>query len=364
MKNFVISNLQDSSILSLNDMRDTIKIDPEYQREGGIWSLDKRQLFIDSLINKYDVPKFYFHHLAEEHSLEGKNYSIIDGRQRLEAIWDFLDGKFALADNVEYIEDPAVDIRNLTYAELAKHHPRIATRLNGRTLTVIVVSTSDLDFIEDMFTRLNEAAPLNAAEKRNSFGGPLPRATRDLVKMPFFEDRIRIAPTRYRHHDLVAKMLYLEFCLQMNGEVGDTKKSTLDAFYKSLADDPDSEVQPIVAQVQDTVTAMAKVFVSKDTLLKSSGTIPVYYVFFSMLGTRGQLNNVDRRKLLSFEQAREANRQLFAMEQEGVNRGFLEYDELSRSSNDAAAIDKRVTMLEDFVLAPDDAPELDLTRID
>jgi hypothetical protein len=41
MTDFIISNLQDASILALNDMRDVIKIDPEYQREGGVWSLER-----------------------------------------------------------------------------------------------------------------------------------------------------------------------------------------------------------------------------------------------------------------------------------------------------------------------------------
>lgn len=39
---------------------------PEYQRESGVWSKSKQQLFIDTLLNGYDVPKLYFHDLRDD----------------------------------------------------------------------------------------------------------------------------------------------------------------------------------------------------------------------------------------------------------------------------------------------------------
>ncbi len=71
--------------------------------------------------------------------------------------------------------------------------PKIHARFTGRTLSIITIRTNDLDLIEDMFSRLDEAVPLNAAEKRNAFGGPLPPLIRDLVKDDFFADRVAIS---------------------------------------------------------------------------------------------------------------------------------------------------------------------------
>lgn len=349
MNGFIISNLQDSSILSVNDMKDSIKIDPDYQREGGIWNLETRQLFIDSLLNKYDVPKFYFHHLAGKHKVEPFVYSIIDGRQRLETIWDFIEGKFPLSDNFVLLDDPSTNIAGLTYLEIAKNFPRLATRLNGRTLTVIVVSTEDIDFIEDMFTRLNEAVPLNAAEKRNSFGGPLPRVTRALVERKFFKKQVRIPPTRYQHHDLVAKILYLQWYLSKQDKVPDTKKATLDEFYREFSGKTDRSVSALVKSVNLTMTEMEKIFVDRDVLLKSTGTIPVYYLLFAVFRGVGEVGKIERKTLLRFEKARVDNRAKYAAEEEGVDRKLLEYDDLARSSNDAAAIVTRLNTLVDYV---------------
>ena len=55
--------VQHSTILSTYSERDEIIVNPEYQRKGGVWTTEKKQLLIDSILNKYDIPKIYFHQL-------------------------------------------------------------------------------------------------------------------------------------------------------------------------------------------------------------------------------------------------------------------------------------------------------------
>ena len=56
-----MAEIQQSTILYLYSDRKHIKIDPEYQRMGDIWTIEKRQLLIDSILNGFDIPKIYFH---------------------------------------------------------------------------------------------------------------------------------------------------------------------------------------------------------------------------------------------------------------------------------------------------------------
>ncbi len=77
--------------------RAAIDDSPPYQRESGVWSREKQQLFLDSLLNNYDVPKLYFHDLRGKH--HKFNFAVIDGKQRLHAIWDFLNDGIRLADD-------------------------------------------------------------------------------------------------------------------------------------------------------------------------------------------------------------------------------------------------------------------------
>jgi len=345
LTSFTISNLQDASILALNDMRDVIQIDPPYQRVGGVWSDSKKKLFIDSLLNKYDVPKFYFHILTGKYAHRKYEYAIIDGRQRLEAIWEFVNGDFPLSNDFVYLEDTSIKAAGLTFKELAKEFPRLLTRFNSRSLAVMVVAADDIDFIEDMFSRLNEAVPLNAAEKRNAFGGPLPKITRRLADHQFFPTRVSFSNSRYRHIDTATKFLYLAKNLIEDQEFADTKKASLDDFFKSNVDSEPRIFREWVSATNRVMSAMAQTFVAGDTLLKSPGTTTVYFCLFLLLATENSRKSVSRKSLLEFEASRAANRAKFEREEKGVNFKLIEYDELAQSSNDAAAIRYRCEVL-------------------
>jgi hypothetical protein len=350
MAKFEISAMSDSSVLGLVDMKDSIEIDPDYQRPGGVWSLNKKQLFIDSLINRYDIPKFYFHHLIGEHAADGMRYAIIDGKQRLQAIWDFFDGEFALSRDFVYADDMDIIAKHLKYNQLADKFPRLISRLHARTLSVQTVLADDLDFIEDMFSRLNEAVPLAAAEKRNAFGGTLPKLFREFSQHPFFTSKIKVSATRYRHHDLVAKLVYLQF----KGEFVDTKKASLDYFVKSAKKDDfdQSRLDSALKSVGPALDVLEGLFVDQDELIKSTGMIVVYYMLVSKLIEEGKSIDFGRGEIVDFEDLRRRNRELFASVEEdveGVDFKLIEFDELAQSSNDGSAIQRRYELLRDHL---------------
>lgn len=342
-QDFEIAPLQDASVLSLDDLKDAILVNPDYQRDGGIWSIAKRQLLIDTLLNKYDVPKLYFHRLVGEHKRSGYSYSIIDGKQRLESIWGFLRNEFPLSNEFSFLEDPSIDLRGKYFKDITELNSRISTRLYSRSLSVMVVSTDDIDYIEDMFTRLNDGAPLNSAEKRNSFGGPLPKLAREFSQHEFFAKRVRFPPTRYRHLDVAGKFIWLADSMVKSKEVADTKRATVDAFFIGAKQKSESEFDETKKFTQLSLDRMAEVFGNKDALLKSSGSLPVYFLLF--MDAVGDASGVTRSDLQQFEDERSENRERFKNERGGVNFKLLEYDELLQSSNDAASILSRLNTL-------------------
>jgi hypothetical protein len=86
------------------DQKDNIDLDPLYQRRAQLWSERDREFLIDSILNGYDVPKIYIADftfgLTKLHSTN-KRYSVIDGKQRLGAIFDFFENKLRLAEDFE-----------------------------------------------------------------------------------------------------------------------------------------------------------------------------------------------------------------------------------------------------------------------
>jgi len=72
-----------------------INFEPEYQREF-VWNLEDKVSLIDSIFSNVDIGKFTFLHYDDQRWTEtGFGYEIIDGKQRLRAILDFYEDRFA-----------------------------------------------------------------------------------------------------------------------------------------------------------------------------------------------------------------------------------------------------------------------------
>lgn len=69
-------------------------VNRRYQRKL-VWTLDEKQRFVDSLRAGYPVPLFL---LTETPANKGIVYEIIDGMQRLNAIFSFLEGEYQIGD--------------------------------------------------------------------------------------------------------------------------------------------------------------------------------------------------------------------------------------------------------------------------
>src|SRR5947209_6429955 len=61
---------------------------PEYQREKELWSQEAKIRLIDSIFKDIDIPKLYFN-LNDK-----KQYEVVDGQQRLWAIWEYLSNQY------------------------------------------------------------------------------------------------------------------------------------------------------------------------------------------------------------------------------------------------------------------------------
>ena len=141
-----------------------IKLDPEYQRRHR-WTLEISSGLIESLILNIPIPLVYISQdvdVDEEVSTEQSRYSVIDGQQRLTAISQFLENKFALT-GLSVLED----LNGSFYKDLP---PFLIRRLEERTIRCLRIdSTLDAQVKYDIFERLNSGSvKLEAQELRNA----------------------------------------------------------------------------------------------------------------------------------------------------------------------------------------------------
>src|SRR6266700_775646 len=353
MRPFRITRISepDNSAWRLYRTRDTIQTEPEYQRSSDIWTEEKQQLLIDTILNGFDVPKLPIYTFSRPLALNGKQYeyAIVDGKQRLESIWDFIDGKFALSQDFECLWDSSVKAAGMTYSELGKNYPDLRNALDSYGLTVVCIETDDLEIIEDMFSRLNEAVPLSAAEKRNAKGGPVPPAIKGLSTTAFFNQKVPFGNSRYRHYDLAAKFL---LSTEKN-KIVDTKKETLDRYILDwAAKAPRDQTLPFYATAVQILGDLAVVFTDKDRLLRQVGAVTLYFHLFRLARAGGWTAEIQRHKLDDFELARVQNRKI--VEQGGSGHSeLIEFDRYAQSSNDAYAVKIRLRTLLKRVLNRD-----------
>ena len=170
--------------------RSSINESAPYQREGAVWSDDQRGRFIDSLLNGYDVPKLYLHDLRGIHPT--KVYAVVDGKQRLHAIWDFVGGAYALGPDFVLEADPDPTTFGATPPGPGAHwdelDPAWRGAFLGTYLSVVLVQRATEADIDELFFRLNSGVPLTPAERRGTAAGRRARAGLSVVHGALAED--------------------------------------------------------------------------------------------------------------------------------------------------------------------------------
>src|SRR5438132_13242816 len=103
---FSVSQFDAKTLSWWYTQRDSIDMKPKYQRRGGIWSTANKAFLIDSILNDFDIPKLYlanFTYASSPLNEHNKQFAVIDGQQRLEAIFDFFENKFPFPTGFAYL---------------------------------------------------------------------------------------------------------------------------------------------------------------------------------------------------------------------------------------------------------------------
>jgi len=192
----------DLSLKSISDMvkNGAIDINPKYQRRLR-WDSKKESDLIESFIINIPVPPIY---LAED---EYGTYSVIDGKQRITAIHNFLTGKIELKrperfpelDGFKYEELP-INIKN-------------ALQIRPYLRVVTLLRQSDNELKHEVFLRLNKAGvALNSQEIRNvAFRGKFNDLLFELSQNNYFNLRIKATPDSTAYREMIDVQFVLRF---------------------------------------------------------------------------------------------------------------------------------------------------------
>ena len=131
-------------------------LDPDYQRRA-IWNNDKKTAFIESLYMEIMIPPIYVVEIPSEDILEETKYEVVDGKQRLTAIMDFIKGTLKLSErNLEYYADI---FGGKTFAEIRGIEQEKTSEMLSSILDIYVITANSQEITKyDIFARLNRGA--------------------------------------------------------------------------------------------------------------------------------------------------------------------------------------------------------------
>jgi len=138
--------------------RDRLNLDPPYQRRS-VWNQAYRDYFIDTLLLEYPAPAIF---LYEDITPDGRSkYHVVDGKQRLTAIFDFVNDRFPVPPNAEIGE-----LRGAYFRDIPDQRKRAFW---GYQFSVEYVPTEDETVINNVFDRINRnTAKLSNQELRHA----------------------------------------------------------------------------------------------------------------------------------------------------------------------------------------------------
>ena len=206
-----------------------IKLNPDYQRNHR-WNDSESSRLMESLILNIPIPTVYLSQdvdVDEEVDDDVARYSVIDGQQRLTAIYGFMTNAYKL-EGLEVLEL----LNGSYYKDLP---PFLIRRLEERTIKCLRIdSTVDPQVKFDIFERLNSGAvQLESQELRNAiYRGKFNDIIKELAKNEDFRKLLGIDLKNPEENNKVKKMQDVEYVLRfysyIDGEGENMKKSFKD----------------------------------------------------------------------------------------------------------------------------------------
>ncbi|NHF60171.1 DUF262 domain-containing protein [Flavobacteriaceae bacterium TP-CH-4] len=138
--------------------RELLELNPPYQRRS-VWSNSYKEYFIDTVLLNYPAPAIFVY--EEIHDSGLTKYSIVDGKQRLTTIFEFIQDLFPISDSAT-----VTDLRGRYFSEL---DPADKNKVWAYTFSVEYLPTAEEGVINNIFDRINRnVAKLSAQELRHA----------------------------------------------------------------------------------------------------------------------------------------------------------------------------------------------------
>jgi hypothetical protein len=305
---------------------------PDWQREGDLWDLSKKQALIDSILRGWRLPKFYFVKSRPD------QYLVEDGQQRLLAIYEFCDNQLPLSSAT------AREFGGRFYNEL----PQLAAdSFDDFEIDYDVIEGATDKELKDLFQRLQAGVALTSSEKLNAIHGKARDFARSISKEPFFTETVTVADTRYSHFDIAAKVLSIEIeGLETGLRFEDIKR----IFESSVNFSASSTV---AKRIRSALTFLHSAFKNKGEILKTRTVVQSLITLTCKLIQTGQSTGHEQEVLKFFKDFTDELGKQIELGQAATDSDYLTFQRsVNANVKGGARIRHQILLRKLFTLAP------------
>ena len=230
------------------------------QRADGQWDKSQKALLIDSVLRGYMLPQLY---IVKEDKEDFSPMSVLDGKQRLTALRDFAQDKFALPKDMKdiVITDVSFDEENKPIKEekvyevagkkFSKLDPELQKAIKKFKMDVVLLAGFTDEEIEEQFYRLNNGCTFTKAQKANvKVGTEMAERIEEIEQCDFFENRACFTNLQRKRGEVKSCILQTMMLLS-NFEYKNFGMNEVMRFSEELSNNPNLELVERTKELYD-----------------------------------------------------------------------------------------------------------------
>ena len=256
----------------------SLVVDRTYQRKK-VWGLKDNIRLVETILMNLIIPEIFLWD-SETDPNTGKTIThIVDGQQRINAIFEFIAGKYKLQK--KYLLDENIK-KNYGDKKFLDIDDNAKKEIWSYEMSIVNLDRHfSIEEVRNMFYRLNLTDyNLNDQEKRNSLNSEFGNASEEIANESFW-DTYKVFSSKD-----IRRMLDIEYCsslliLSREGIIDQTKNERMDQVYKEFCEEYEDKINDIerihsaMEMIKQIAGINVKSFVSKK--------IQMYSLFSVML---------------------------------------------------------------------------------
>jgi hypothetical protein len=326
----------EKTVKQIYEERDSFSF-PDYQREPKLWRIKDKQLLIDSILRDIDIPKLYFYK-----EKNGKTFDVVDGQQRLWAIWEFIDNEYAYESQG----------RSKKFSQLDQ---ATRDRILSYKLQITLITDASEDYLRELFLRLQLGLLLNTGEKLHALSGVMRDFVFKILKNHKFIKGINIPNRRFAKETLCAQIGINSFSRATVNEFSRTRYEDLRYFldqYQSPAGKDLDFCKNQSKTILITLDNLGSYFGENAHKLRNRSLILSIYLFIEEFSRSLDVNSFKKNMPKFVDFVLKFSKRLKEESKAGFNRKnkelYIFETFLSNAPGEKYQIENRHTKLKDF----------------